>query len=246
MGLLACILRTNFFSITFLFPLLLFACCFAILFPYPFCQRSPFSGVGEDVSASQRLALGFSAPETTYSSGPHLLPSSLLFLLPYLRHTIRLQHIIYSWNIQCRYQLTEHAAAILQVITSRKPDCEAISALQRAARAATIHAEAALMGYAFYDQSKEISSAPATGGCQPQVLPSVLVVEERTQRPSHRQRFTATRNAFSIFALDSSLWGSDCTLQNLRIKLLVIIRSRLRQERALSGMVGYTGISPFT
>ncbi|KAJ3980667.1 hypothetical protein F5890DRAFT_655906 [Lentinula detonsa] len=141
----------------------------------------------------------------------------------------------------------EDAAAILQVITSRKPDCEAISALQRAARAATIHAEAALMGYAFYDQSKEISSALQlpVGVSHKCCHLCWLLKKELNDHPTAKDLLLpGTHSQFLPWIPPFGV--SDCTLQSLRIKLLVIIRSRLRQERALSGMVGYTGISPFT
>ena len=58
---------------------------------------------------------------------------------------------------QCR---NEDVAAILGIITPKEQpsSLEAISAIQRTAHAATVHAEAALMGYAYHGVTKKTFS----------------------------------------------------------------------------------------
>lgn len=98
-----------------------------------------------------RILRSFSMVTSWYTSACSLWSHAKKFLSA---RTIQVDQFRYNeiGPFECR---DEEVATILRVI-SRQPDSKTIQRLRRLACTASVHAEAVLMGYAYYEPSHEI------------------------------------------------------------------------------------------
>jgi hypothetical protein len=106
----------------------------------------------EDKTSAEQIIHSLTKLTSQYSSA-----FSLWSQVPKFLHNKTLQVDRFSSGEAGPFDCCEDkVVAILQAVSSEQPDAQAIHNLQNAARAATVHAEAALMAYTYHQPTNQI------------------------------------------------------------------------------------------